>query len=79
VNDQELMDSIEALEAEESRLRRHEETSPDPDTRAQIEVLNHALERLWDLRRQRNALREAGRDADAASLRDADTVEAYDQ
>jgi hypothetical protein len=35
------------------------------------------LDRLWDLLRQRRALRSAGADPDEASERDADTVEGY--
>jgi hypothetical protein len=35
------------------------------------------LDRLWDLMRQRRALRNAGQDPDDASERDAGTVENY--
>jgi hypothetical protein len=34
---------------------------------------------LWDLLRQRRALREAGRDPEAAQLRDPNVVEGYEQ
>jgi hypothetical protein len=37
------------------------------------------LDRCWDLLRQRRALRGAGANPDEAQVRDADTVERYQQ
>ena len=37
------------------------------------------LDRWWDLLRQREARRSAGLDPDEASMRDAGTVEGYEQ
>ena len=37
------------------------------------------LDELWDLLRQRRALRDAGQDPNAAELRDEQTVESYEQ
>jgi hypothetical protein len=37
------------------------------------------LDRCWDLLRQRRALRDAGSDPEQASVRDAGTVEHYQQ
>jgi Protein of unknown function (DUF2630) len=52
-----------ASEAEHARL-------------ARVEV---ELDQCWDLLRQRRARRRAGEDPDAATARDADTVEHYQQ
>jgi len=53
----------EALEGDRDRLR-------------SVEV---ELDRCWDLLRQRRALRDAGADPDGAHVRDAGTVESYQQ
>jgi hypothetical protein len=37
------------------------------------------LDQCWDLLRQREAREEFGLDRDVASVRDADTVEGYEQ
>ena len=42
--------------------------------RAQLEV---TLDRLWDLLRQRRALRQAGKDPEEATTRSEGTVEGY--
>ena len=42
-----------------------------------LEAIKVQLDRYWDLLRQRRARERAGLDPDAASLRDADTVEKY--
>ena len=55
--------SAEALEADQQRLR-------------EVEI---ELDRCWDMLRQRRALRDAGADPDQARVRDADTVERYQQ
>ena len=44
-----------------------------------LEEIRVDLDRLWDLRRQRQALKDAGEPASWASERDADTVEGYEQ
>ncbi len=71
---------IEALVAEEHRLQVREEAHTADDTdRARLRVVRVELDRYWDLLRQRRAERAAGRDPDQASLRDAGTVEDYQQ
>lgn len=71
---------IEALVAEEHRLQEREEAHTADDTdRARLRVVRVELDRYWDLLRQRRAERAAGRDPDQASLRDAGTVEDYQQ
>src|SRR5687768_3183759 len=77
--DQSVADHIERLVAEEHRLLdaggQHEGLSPEEHAR--LEAVRVELDRLWDLLRQRRALRNAGQDPDDASERDADTVENY--
>jgi sigma54-dependent transcription regulator len=84
MDDDAIQARIDALEQEEQRLRREEEdsaeagrtdvVSEDADRLSAIKV---ELDRLWDLLRQRRALRSAGRNPDDARLRDSDTVERY--
>ncbi len=73
MNDQEIQDRIEAIEAEEVRLRADEashggeigapELAADRDRLAELRV---ELDGLWDLLRRRRALRNAGEDPDGA-------------
>lgn len=84
MDDARIESRIEQLEAEERRLRHDEETraghgevealAADADRLAAIKV---ELDQLWDLLRQRRALRNAGRDPEQARLRDGTTVENY--
>lgn len=71
---------IEKLVAEEHELWKREGSgSSSPDDRRRLESLQVSLDQCWDLLRQRRALREAGRDPDAAQVRDPGTVEHYEQ
>jgi len=84
MDDARIESRIDELEQEERRLRHDEETSAeagrtdavdeDADRLAAIKV---ELDQLWDLLRQRRALRDAGRNPDDARMRDAATVERY--
>jgi hypothetical protein len=84
VSDESIAARIERLVAEEHELRSHEqadrsdveELAADRERLSAVEV---ELDRCWDLLRQRRALRDAGRDPDAAAVRDAATVERYRQ
>jgi hypothetical protein len=84
MSDETLAARIERLVDEEHELRRREErdsedsTALERDTKRLREV-EVDLDRCWDLLRQRRALRAAGADPDQASVRDADTVEHYEQ
>jgi uncharacterized protein DUF2630 len=49
------------------------------DDQARLRELEVALDRCWDLLRQRRARREYGRDPDEAQVRSEDTVEGYQQ
>jgi Protein of unknown function (DUF2630) len=78
-SDEQITAEIDKLEAERSELRRREagdDPSLDAD-RTRLEAIQIELDRLWDLRRQRQALRDAGEDPDRAEERSGDTVERY--
>jgi Protein of unknown function (DUF2630) len=75
---------IERLVTEEHDLRgRQQIDSSDADAleedRERLRTVEVELDRCWDLLRQRRALREAGGDPDQAAVRDARTVERYQQ
>jgi uncharacterized protein DUF2630 len=44
-----------------------------------LDSIKVGLDQCWDLLRQRRALREAGRDPNAAHVRDPEMVERYEQ
>ena len=78
MDDQDISDKIERLEAERERLRRAESEEPAPDNaRSRLQEITVELDQAWDLLRQRRALRAAGSDPDDAAERAADTVEGY--
>jgi hypothetical protein len=75
--DEQIQEQIEALEQERLALREREgEHDPtQAEDVARLEEIRVELDRLWDFLRQRNALREAGRDPDEATERSAEVVE----
>ncbi len=78
-SDESVENRIEALEAERERLRQRE-SGPDPtldEDVTRLEEIRVDLDLLWDLRRQRRALRDAGQDPNQASERSPETVERY--
>jgi hypothetical protein len=78
--DQRVEDRIEGLIDREHELRRHAEgRGLDDAEQAELHQLQIRLDQLWDLLRQRRALRAAGQDPAAAHVRDEDTVEHYRQ
>ena len=79
--DDDIQTQIEALEQERSELRSREgENDPTLEQdRIRLDELEVEIERLYDLKRQRRALRNAGEDPDGASERDAGTVKGYEQ
>jgi hypothetical protein len=80
MNDADVQDHIEQLVAEEHRLLGHSsEQGLSPDDHRRLEEVRVELDRYWDLLRQRRAHEEFGADPDEASLRDAATVEGYEQ
>lgn len=75
-----ILDRIDALVDEEHRLWSASERGElDEGGHGRLEAIRGELDRCWDLLRQRRALRSAGGDPDAATVRDADTVEGYRQ
>ena len=84
MEDAQIHERIEALEEEQRRLRADESEVADAGRadslavdRERLERIAVELDRLWDLLRQRQALRDAGSDPDDAALRDEGTVEGY--
>jgi len=74
-----IHEQISALVNEEKRLRSQREAGAiDPDEeRARLHDIEVQLDQCWDLLRQREALRNAGGDPDAAAVRPASEVEGY--
>ena len=84
MSDESIAARIERLVSEEHELRDREQAdSPDPaaleEDRERLRAVEVELDRCWDLLRQRRALRDAGSDPEQASVRDAGTVEHYQQ
>ena len=82
MDDVEIIHRIGELAEEERRLEEaHAETAQRlrEDERVRLERLQVTLDQLWDLLRQRRALRRAGRDPDDAKERPEETVEHYQQ
>ena len=83
-SDESILDRIENLVAEEHRLQHREADDAVDDAalgedRRRLDQVSVELDRCWDLLRQRRARRSAGEDPDGAHVRDADTVERYQQ
>jgi IS5 family transposase len=82
MSDEQITDRIEALVAEERALERQEAQDAGDDRalaadRERLAQVRVELDRIYDLLRQRRALREAGRDPAEAQPRDGGTVEDY--
>jgi hypothetical protein len=82
MEDQNVIDRINALSTEEERLYEragHEPGGLSAEERARLERIGIELERAQDLLNQRTARRAAGLDPDAAHLRSEEVVEGYEQ
>ncbi len=78
MDDADIIKHIGQLADEERALEEaHLGDGVSADDRQRLDDLQVTLDRLWDLLRQRRALRSAGRDADEASERPSGTVEGY--
>ena len=75
MNDGEIHDTITQLVSEEHQLRALGDHSEKQ--LARLQQLEESLDQCWDLLRQREALREAGADPDAAKPRRVSEVEGY--
>jgi hypothetical protein len=84
MSDESIAGRIERLVAEEHELRGREQIDSSDEQaleedRERLRTVEVELDRCWDLLRQRRALRDAGGDPDQAAVRDAETVERYQQ
>jgi hypothetical protein len=84
MSDESIAARIERLVAEEHELRsREQDDAVEPDAlqidNDRLKEVEVELDRCWDLLRQRRALRDAGGDPDDARVREAETVERYQQ
>jgi predicted nuclease with TOPRIM domain len=77
--DEGIHEQISDLVSQERALREQLQSGDiDPaEERDRLKRLEVELDQCWDLLRQRQALREAGADPDAASVRSGDQVEGY--
>lgn len=79
MDDKEIHDRLNTLVEEEHRVRERlseGEITPDEE-HALVRKIEVERDQCWDLLRQREALREAGRDPNEAKLRPPDEVEGY--
>lgn len=80
MEDTQLHERIEQLVAEEHELwQREAGGGSGADEQRRLAEVGIALDQCWDLLRQRRALRDAGRDPDAAQPRPEEVVEHYQQ
>ena len=80
MDDREIHRHIDELVTEEHHLERaHAGEGLAAEEQARLADLGVQLDRYWDLLRQRDARRSAGKDPDAAQLRGANVVEGYRQ
>jgi uncharacterized protein DUF2630 len=80
MEDGQIHGTIEQLVAEEHELWERESAGEATDSeRRRLQQVKVSLDQCWDLLRQRRALREAGRNPDAAEARPPEIVERYQQ
>jgi hypothetical protein len=80
MDETEIHSRIEQLVGEEQELyERGAEGGLSETDHRRLDSIKVSLDQCWDLLRQRRALREAGRDPEAARVRDPDVVERYEQ
>jgi hypothetical protein len=84
MDDDAIQARIDELEKQEQQLRKEEESSAErgrtdvvSEDAGRLKEIKVELDQLWDLLRQRRALRSAGRNPDDAQMRDPETVERY--
>jgi hypothetical protein len=78
-SDAEIVERIDALLAEEKELEHRSPGGLSPDDASRQREIQIERDRLWDLKRAREARRNAGEDPDEATERPADVVENYRQ
>jgi len=78
--DEDLIARINQLTDEEHQLEEaHVGEGLSSEEQSRLHELELTLDQLWDLMRQRRALRDAGRDPSEAATRPIGTVEGYQQ
>jgi hypothetical protein len=84
MDEEQIRNRIEALEADERKLRAEEGAAAETNHPEVIErdaerlgQIRVELDQLWDLLRRREAARRAGGDPDREQLRSEGTVEGY--
>jgi Protein of unknown function (DUF2630) len=75
MSDEDIHATITKLVDTEHQLRSQSEHTEDQ--RGELARVEQALDQCWDLLRQRQALRDAGRDPGAAESRPVSEVEGY--
>jgi hypothetical protein len=80
MDDPQIHGTIEQLVAEEHALWERESAgNATEEDRQRLQAVKVSLDQCWDLLRQRRALRDAGRDQEAADVRGPEVVERYEQ
>jgi hypothetical protein len=80
MDDSQIHGKIEQLVEEEHELWNRESAGEAGERdRQRLQELRVSLDQCWDLLRQRRALRESGRNPDAADVRKPEVVEHYEQ
>jgi hypothetical protein len=80
MDDPQINGTIEQLVAEAQALWQRESAgNATEEDRQRLQAVKVSLDQCWDLLRQRRALREAGRDPEAADVRGPEVVERYEQ
>lgn len=80
MTDDAIHSRIEQLVTEEHELwKREAQGEATEDDRRRLEDIKVSLDQSWDFLRQRQALRDAGLDPDAARPRPSEVVENYEQ
>jgi Protein of unknown function (DUF2630) len=79
MHDPQIDGTIEQLVTEEHELWERESAGNASEAdRRRLEELKVSLDQCWDLLRQRRALTESERDADAADVRGPEVVDRYE-
>jgi Protein of unknown function (DUF2630) len=80
MDEERIHELIEKLVDEEHELySKVGEGGMSANEHSRLESIKVSLDQCWDLLRQRRALRESGQDPDAATVRDPEVVERYEQ
>jgi hypothetical protein len=77
VDEQDILQRIDALVDEEHHLRSSTGDADPVERRERLQQLEQTLDQCWDLLRQRRARIEAGQDPDDAEARPVGEVEGY--